>query len=531
MNINKTIFTIIAVILTIILWVAHIWATSQTLNFGMGVSDGIMWAFFLYGLFLLALPTVLIMAVHKCSSTFTLGMIWFIVLFIYAIYPIEIVVDKCDNDRYSMHYDALFEQVKDTTTTWNDLIPNATEVAVREGGITWVWIQEWCFTQGRFDLLKSAIDAGFPPAYPSVAHYLECYYHGNNSRPSAAPTVRFMLDNGLPTDSPAIGFTAVKYARDYGDTTTVNLLEQYHQNKSITCCRIRDSLSYQKIINTRNIITKNEEIIPPKPPKIDSILKIQHSNQQLQPRTTPARDIIIEVFDTIPTNTEIYYYSPRMESENYSYRKELGSDNNFLDVTDIYNRTAITVPDTCEQGAKLLFRAQGYEPLDLPMNEVYGKSHITIQLIPKIYNSTAVLEEIIFRDTISIIEIINLHETPAKVFYGQCLPIYSEDGINHSDPYCAFACMGCYPEFNVAKEYYSGELDELKKLHQFLKKGGDCALVISVDKRQIRDIEIEGCSNKALDNIRKSMLTTPQGSYQGTYDGYRFQYRINFAAP
>ena len=531
MNINKTIFTIIGVILTIILWVAHIWATYRTLNLGMGISYEIMWAFFLYGLFLLALPTVLIMVVHKCSSTFTLGMIWFIVLFIYAIYPIKIALDKCDNNHYSMHYYALFEQVKDTTTTWNDLIPNATEVAAQKGGITWVWIQEWCFAQGRFDLLKSAIDAGFPPAYPSVAHYLECYYHGNNSRLTAAPAVRFMLDNGLPADSPAIGVTAVEYAREYGDTTTVNLLEQYYQNKPINCCRTVVSLlsgdnKYKKII------TENEEIIPPKPPPIDSIFKIpEHLKQQSQAKITLARDIIIEVFDTIPTNTEIYYYSPRMESENYSYRKELGSDNNFLGVTDIYNRTAITVPDTCEQGAKLLFRSQGYEPLDLPMNEVYGKSHITIQLIPKIYNSTAVLEEIIFRDTISIIEIINLHETPAKVFYGQCLPIYSEDGINHSDPYCAFACMGCYPEFNVAKEYYSGELDELKKLHQFLKKGGDCALVISVDKRQIRDIEIEGCSNKALDNIRKSMLTTPQGSYQGTYDGYRFQYRINFVAP
>lgn len=280
----------------------------------------------------------------------------------------------------------------------------------------------------------------------------------------------------------------------------------------------------QDIINTRKNVTHNEEIILPEPPQIELP---DHVKQQRQPRTTPARDIIIEVLDTIPIITEIYYYSPRMESENYSYRKELGSDNNFLDVIDIGNRTAITVPDTCELGAKLLFRAQGYEPLDLPMSEVYGKSHITIQLTPKIYNSTVILEEKIFRDTISIIEIINLHETPTKVFYGQCLPIYSDDGINHGDPYCAFACMGCYPKFDVVKEYYSGELDELKKLHQALKKGENCTLVIFVDKRQIKDIEIEGCSNKALDNIRKFILTTQQ---ETLYDGYRFQYRIYFAA-
>lgn len=320
--------------------------------------------------------------------------------------------------------------------------------------------------------------------------------------------------------------------RGNGNNQNDSSVERVGNNVPVEAIKVEkqnnyESKEYQDIINTRKIIAENEEIIPPKPLKIDSIFEIpERVKQQRQPRTTPARDIIVEVFDTIPTNTEIYYYSPRMESNSYSYRKELGSDNNFLDVTDIYNKTVITVPDTCEQGTKLLFRAQGYEPLDLPMNKVYGKSHITIQLTPKIYNSTVILEEKIFRDTISIIEIINLHETPTKVFYGQCLPIYSNDGINHGDPYCAFACMGCYPKFDVVKEYYSGELDELKKLHQVLKKGENCTLVIFVDKRQIKDIEIEGRSNKALDNIRKFILTTQQE----TYDGYRFEYRIHFAA-
>lgn len=320
--------------------------------------------------------------------------------------------------------------------------------------------------------------------------------------------------------------------RGNGNNQNDSSVERVGNNVPVEAIKVEkqnnyESKEYQDIINTRKIIAENEEIIPPKPLKIDSIFEIpERVKQQRQPRTTPARDIIVEVFDTIPTNTEIYYYSPRMESNSYSYRKELGSDNNFLDVTDIYNKTVITVPDTCEQGTKLLFRAQGYEPLDLPMNKVYGKSHITIQLTPKIYNSTVILEEKIFRDTISIIEIINLHETPTKVFYGQCLPIYSDDGINHGDPYCAFACMGCYPKFDVVKEYYSGELDELKKLHQVLKKGENCTLVIFVDKRQIKNIEIEGRSNKALDNIRKFILTTQQE----TYDGYRFEYRIHFAA-
>lgn len=279
-------------------------------------------------------------------------------------------------------------------------------------------------------------------------------------------------------------------------------------------------------IKTREIITEDKGMIPPEPPKINLIYELpEYIKQQRQQRTTPARDMIIEVSDTLPTHTEIYYYSPRMENGNYSYRKELGNDNNFLGITDFDNKARITIPDTCEQGAKLMFHSQGYQPLDLPIENIRDKNHVTVILTPKIYNSTAILEEKIFWDTISVIEIINLHETPARVFYGECLPIYGDDG-NHGDPYCAFACMGCYPEFNVFKEYHSSEPDELKKLHQILKEGGNCNLVISVDKRKIRKIDIEGCPNEALNHFRQSLLTTRQGNY----NGYRFQYRIHFTA-
>ena len=208
--------------------------------------------------------------------------------------------------------------------------------------------------------------------------------------------------------------------------------------------------------------TQVVELPPPPPPPIAPEISLElpsHVKSQRQPRTTPARNVIIEVANSIPTNTEIYYYSPRMENKGYSYRKELGDDNNFLGMTDFNNKAIVSIPDTCEQGAQLMFHTVGYELLKLPIESILNKSQITVQLTPKIYHSTIVLEERIFRDTISIIEVSNLHEPPTNVFYGQCLPIYDDDGINHGDPYCAFACMGCSPEFNFSKSIHLDELD------------------------------------------------------------------------
>ena len=56
----------------------------------------------------------------------------------------------------------------------------------------------------------------------------------------------------------------------------------------------------------------------------------RQKQRESQQRTTPARNITVEV-SGVNRITAVFYYSPRMENEDYSYRKELGSDNNFLD--------------------------------------------------------------------------------------------------------------------------------------------------------------------------------------------------------
>ncbi|MCP9611688.1 hypothetical protein [Coprobacter tertius] len=237
--------------------------------------------------------------------------------------------------------------------------------------------------------------------------------------------------------------------------------------------------------------------------------------------STPTRNITIEISNTTPEWAEIYYYSPLMENKNYSYRKFQGNDNNFLGLVRFGESEVVTIPDTIEHGDKLLIHAVGYELVELPMKDIANKKHIRIQFTPRSYYSSAVLYEKIYDNKISIIEIDNIHEIPKRVFYGECLPIWNDDG-NHADPYCAGACMGCFPEFNFYKDIYPDNQKELSQLYRALKKGENCGLLITVDEKKVKEVKIIGFSNSIIEAERKRLLG------QRMSDGYRFQYRLNF---
>ena len=264
----------------------------------------------------------------------------------------------------------------------------------------------------------------------------------------------------------------------------------------------------------------------------------EHVKRQRQPRTTPARNITVDVSGANVT-AEVFYYSPRMENEDYSYRKELGSDNNFLDFIYVDSKSGVVViPDTCEQGAKLMFRTPGYEPVDVAIENICNENHIAIQFTPRApYNSTVVLKkEKMGQDSVSIVTLTVLNESPTKVFYGRCFPIYGDDGISHGDPYCSggFSANN-YPKFDLyghAIFRYTGNgkyigNDELDNLYQALKEGEKCVFLITVDNWQLKGVEIEEFPDKPLEKFKEFMLTE-EWSKSRNFRGYCFQNRIHF---
>ena len=243
---------------------------------------------------------------------------------------------------------------------------------------------------------------------------------------------------------------------------------------------------------------------------------------QGQQRTILSRTITVRILSDEYTDTEIYYYSPRMESKDYSYRKELGSDNNFVGLTDIDNSDRIEIPDTCELGAKLIFHTVGYELVEIDMNNIAGENHVEIELTPVIYNSYVFLESNCVRER-EIINTIDFDELSKKVFYGKCLPIYDGYG-GHADPICAFRCMGCTPHFKLFT--YEISQEEKKALYKALSEGERCSFLITVDKGQITDIEIEEFPTEDLPELRQAILGE---QWRLDHNGRKLQVRVHFA--
>lgn len=250
-----------------------------------------------------------------------------------------------------------------------------------------------------------------------------------------------------------------------------------------------------------------------------------HVKEQRQPRTTPSRRVAVVVSDTVPTYTQIFYYSPRMEHGAYAFRQELGSDNNFLGITDTGNRALIEVPDSVEEGAKVLFRTTGYAPLDVDMSALLGRDEITVRFMPVIYTNTVVLKERIFRDTLPVISSVTLNETPTKAFYGECLPLFDDWG-NHSDPSCAFLCLGCLPELNFGD--FGMDLRELGALYRALKEREPCIFLISAEHGMVKSMEIEALPDGLSEEFRQQMLTEER--WRVISDGAHSWHRVHFVA-
>ena len=214
-------------------------------------------------------------------------------------------------------------------------------------------------------------------------------------------------------------------------------------------------------------------------------------------KTMQSRKITIEIIDTVSIKTDIFYYSPRMENKDYPYWQELGDQNNYLGTTYFDNKTEILIPDTCEQGAKLIFHAIGYELLFININSIQDESHISVCLTPKIYNTTIILEKrkYQFNPRRTFLKPIIADKTEGKVqiFYGGCSPIYSKNRQMHADPTCAFTCLGCYPElWLVHIEDYS-----LEEIYRELKRGKNCSVLLYVIKpEKVERVEIEKFLNK-----------------------------------
>jgi len=214
-------------------------------------------------------------------------------------------------------------------------------------------------------------------------------------------------------------------------------------------------------------------------------------------KTMSSRTITIEIMDTISIKTNIYYYSPRMERKDYSYWQELGRGDNYLGTT-FNNKATILIPDTCEQGAKLMFHLLGYELFDVAIRNIQNQTHISVQL-PKIYTDTVILEkEKNYHTKRTYIKPIirSKKENQKQIFYTDNTPLYRKNGerVQHSGyDITHYIRFSYYPE--LLNVYVKN--DNFKEIYKELKRGKGCSVLIQVGADRIgKVVEVEGFSSK-----------------------------------
>ncbi|MCL1938201.1 MAG: hypothetical protein FWF52_07390 [Candidatus Azobacteroides sp.] len=246
------------------------------------------------------------------------------------------------------------------------------------------------------------------------------------------------------------------------------------------------------------------------------------------PKIIPSKAISVEVDDTVVVNADIFYYSPRMENKTYPYWEELGQRDNYLGTTDRDNRCKIVIPDTCEQDAKLIFRAIGYEPLDIAINSIQNENSIAVQLTPHIYNCTILLTKVEYpfnpRQTFLKPIITDETETQTQIYYADRSPVYYKNGnraFNESQqihpnyyPKLLYVCIANY---------------SLKDIYKELKKGEKCTILLYVNRLGMVDaIEVEEFPNKKKQYKIRQEMQNSRWRFSLDQTDNSFQYRVHF---
>ncbi|MCL1934710.1 MAG: hypothetical protein FWF53_12965 [Candidatus Azobacteroides sp.] len=250
-------------------------------------------------------------------------------------------------------------------------------------------------------------------------------------------------------------------------------------------------------------------------------------------KTMSSRTITIEVIDTVSVNADIFYYSPRMENKTYPFWEELGQRDNYIGTTDYNNQCKIIIPDTCEQGTKIMVRTIGYEPLDININCIQNESSISVRLTPQIYNCTIMLEKVEYpfnwRGNFIKPIITDEIKPQTQSYYADCSPIYYKNG-NRAYNGCVFTIFYYYPKLWIVHiDDYS-----LKEMYKELKKGKNCNVLLYVNRSGMVDtVKVEGFSNKKkLYYIQQNMQNSkwrfdPYNPYRTSNN---FQYCVHFVS-
>lgn len=218
----KEVLSIVAVVLTLGLWAAYIWAVDRTVNVGMGVvSPMYLVVCVLFILAMIAFPIILFWAVSKCSSGLTLSIIWGVTISVYLIMPIDSAFIVYRKQEKIALYKELDNQIADPSSSWEKCRVLVLKLKKAEA-ISQKIIFNDLLHRERLDLAGKMLEEGCYDIQDfNIARYLSI----KNAWETEASRVRiigFLLDNGCDIN-------AVTHD-SYGETS-LNVAISKHENE------------------------------------------------------------------------------------------------------------------------------------------------------------------------------------------------------------------------------------------------------------------------------------------------------------
>lgn len=208
---SKFALIFIAIILTMIISVALIWATLETahINGPIGGPE-ILVVYFIFLLIMLLFLAVLIFAANKCSSPSSMYRIWGTMIFIYSFLPIKTLIDK---GGYPIHYsaptlssrDSLSDMIYNPDYSYEEIVAYAQKENLTNGLFTQL------LSSNRIEAAQQYFNEHPKDLYENMATIMIDYYCHNpikkdseyiDSRSlQASKVVELLIDNGWDINS------------------------------------------------------------------------------------------------------------------------------------------------------------------------------------------------------------------------------------------------------------------------------------------------------------------------------------------
>lgn len=200
---DKLKLIILAIAISVPVCSSLIWALmSKTFRIGGPAGGGIIILFIILAVISIIFPTILVLAVYKCSEPATRNMIWRVMITLYIILPVYVAISEVKRLYHWHVIDEAREKLCDDNISYEGMI-----AALSRAGYQDIYPLTYMLSQNRIDFAKRYMCENPKANHENLPDIMVWYYYTNKIRDDesnysdslsmqAAVITAFLLDNG-----------------------------------------------------------------------------------------------------------------------------------------------------------------------------------------------------------------------------------------------------------------------------------------------------------------------------------------------